>query len=296
MTGRAGRAVARPRSVGDADPAAVALPGPRDRARCGSHVRRVVAGHRRCRHRPPARARRPVVRRCHLRGRPVPGLASPPSGGLVRGVRLVLSRRHPDRPLHRPALGAAAVQPLLPRGAQPTQERRGRPGPLPAHLHRPRGAGRPRPGHLRPPAGLCPPPHRVGPRRRDPLASHPAVGAAADRGAGGGHRSGAGGARRRRGAAADRPGAARRRRAQHVPDRRAGRRRRARHPHRRRRRRARARDHRRDQPQGVDPDPLDAGTAPGRGHGRGGLPAADASTTSTTSSTTCARPPASTSP
>ena len=231
-----------------------------------------------------------------LGGGSVPGLASPPAGGRVRRVRLVLSRRDPDRPLHRPALGAAAVQPLLPRGAQPTEERRGRPGPLPARLHRPRRAGRPRPGHLRPPAGLCPPPHGVGPRRRDPLATHAAVGAAADRGAGGGRGPGAGGPRRRRGAAADRPGAARRRRAQHVPDRRAGRRRRARHPHRRRRRRARARDHRRDQPQGADPDPLDAGPARGPRTRTRRLSRCRASTTSTTSSTTCARPPASTSP
>ena len=281
--------------MGDAGPAAVALPGPRDRARRRSPVRRVVAQHRRRQHRPPARARRPVVGGCHARGGPVPGLASPPAGGRVRRVRHVLSRRDTDRPLHRPALGAAAVQPVLPRGAQPTEERRGRAGPLPARLHRPRRAGRPRPGHLRPPAGLCPPPHGVGPRRRDPLAPHPAVGAAADRGAGGGCGPGAGGPRRRRGAAADRTGAARRRRAQHVPDRRAGRRRRARDPHRRRRRRARARDHRRDQPQGAGPDPLDAGPAPGRGRGPGGLAPPGHRRPRATSSTTCARP-ASTSP
>ena len=72
--------------------------------------------------------------------------------------------------------------------------------------------------------------------------------------------------RRHRGAAADRARAARRGRAQHVADRGAGRCGRARDPHRRGRRRARPRGDRRDQPQGADPDPLDARPAPRRGH------------------------------
>ena len=61
-----------------------------------------------------------------------------------------LPRGHPDRPLHRPAVGAAAVQPLLAGGARPSAGRRGRAGPVPARLRRPRPARRPRPGHVRP--------------------------------------------------------------------------------------------------------------------------------------------------
>ena len=216
----------------------------------------------------PSRSSRPLVAGLSLvwrRTRPVASFAV-----FVAG----LSRRHPDRPLHRAAVGAAAVQPLLAGGARrATPARRARPGRRACVVFI--GLALldvPDLGTLRPAAGLRAAPDGVGARRRDPVAPRPAGRAAAGGRAGGGHRARAGRPRRRRGAAADRPGAARRRRAQHVPDRRAGRRRRARHPHRRGRRRARARGHRRDQPQGADPDPVDARAAPRRGRRPTGPP------------------------
>ncbi|SED26355.1 hypothetical protein SAMN04489844_4046 [Nocardioides exalbidus] len=203
-----GRAAPRRRGVVHSDPALVALPRPCHRARSRSPGRCVPAPRRRRRRRPATRVGRPTGRRCHVRRRPVTGVASLASVGVLRGVRGGLPRRDADRPLHRASLGAAAGQPLLPGSARSTQERRGRPGRHSSHLRRPRPAGRSRSGDGRPPAGVRAPACGVGPRRCDPFAPHPTGGASAHRGAGGGHRTRARSPVGRRGAVAHCPGAA----------------------------------------------------------------------------------------
>ena len=131
---------------------------------------------------------------------------------------------------------------------------------------------------------------RLGARRRHPLPPCPAGGATSRCQAGSSDRARAGRPGHRRGAPADRPRAARRGRPQHVADRGAGRGGRARDPHRRRRGRAGTGDHRRHQPQGADPDPVDAGPAARGGHRPRRARRCRRSTTSTPSSRTCGRP------
>ena len=177
---------------------------------------------------------------------------------VLRRLHRWLPGGHADRPLHRAAVDPPAVQPLLAGGSRRPAPGRHRAGGEHRRVQRPVTAGRTGPPDLGPAAGVRAAGGRVGPGRRDPVPSRTTGRAPAPGGAGGSCRTRTVRPRRHRGAAPDRPRAARRGRAQHVADRRAGRGGRARDPHRRGCRRARAGGDRRDQPQGTDPDTVDA--------------------------------------